>query len=249
MKLYFIRNATMRITYGGITILTDPYLAAKHAYPALRGRSQNPMVELPIAAQEVAAGIDVVLVSHLHPDHFDAAAQSMIDPATPILCQPADVTRLEEMGYHSLCAVEDREIWQGVTVIRTAGAHGTGEWGDRMGAVAGFVLQADGEPTVYWCGDTIWYEAVQEMIDQYRPDVIITHSGGAEFEDGQPIIMDAAQTLAVCRHAPHAQVIAIHMEVDDHCTVSRADLRAQADQGGINAARLHIPADGEVLAF
>src|SRR5574341_1792921 len=56
MKLQFIRNATMRLTYAGVSILTDPYLAAKHAYPSLRGRSRNPMVDLPFPAQAVIAG-------------------------------------------------------------------------------------------------------------------------------------------------------------------------------------------------
>lgn len=247
MKLQLIRNATMRLDYGGLNILTDPYLAAKHAYPSLRGRSPNPMVDLPIPAQDVVQGFDVLILSHLHPDHFDGVTQSMISPAAPILCQPADVDRLHEMGFHHLHPVDGSLDWQGVTVIRTPGMHGAGAWSDQMGPVAGFVLQAAGEPIIYWCGDTIWMDEVRATIDRYRPEIIITHSGGAEFEDGHPIIMDTAQTLDVCLHAPGSQVVAIHLEVDDHCTVSRADLRAQADRAGMDPARLTIPADGETI--
>jgi L-ascorbate metabolism protein UlaG (beta-lactamase superfamily) len=249
MQLQLIRNATMRLTYAGVTILTDPYLAPRHAYPSLRGRSRNPMVDLPPAAADVLKGIDAVITSHLHPDHFDAAARSMIDLATPILCQPADIDRLNEMGYRNQQAVEDRLLWHGITVIRRAGMHGSGNWSDQMGPVSGFVFQADGEPTIYWCGDTIWYQAIRETIDQYRPDIIIAHSGGAEFEDGQPIIMNATQTVDLCHYAPQAQVIAIHLEVDDHCTVTRNDLRAYADRCGIDPFCLLIPADGEIVAF
>ena len=49
--------------------------------------------------------------------------------------------------------------WHGIAVTRTPGQHGTGpeELAD-MGQVSGFVLQAPGEPTLYWTGDTILYE-------------------------------------------------------------------------------------------
>lgn len=59
--------------------------------------------------------------------------------------------------------------------------------------------------------------------------------------------MDAEQTIAVCRAAPNSTVIATHMEALDHATVSRAELRQQADAAGID--NLLIPADGETLTF
>jgi hypothetical protein len=39
------------------------------------------------------------------------------------------------------------------------------------------------------------------------------------------------------------------MEVLDHATISRAELRAAAVAAGIPATRLLIPADGEKLSF
>ena len=67
--------------------------------------------------------------------------------------------------------------------------------------------------------------------------------------DGTPIIMDAAQTLALAEAFPHATVIATHMEALDHCTVSRAALRKAAKERGIDSERLRIPADGETLVI
>ncbi len=37
---------------------------------------------------------------------------------------------------------------------RTSGRHGSGQIGEQMGAVSGFVLAAAGEPTLYIAGDT-----------------------------------------------------------------------------------------------
>jgi Beta-lactamase superfamily domain len=129
------------------------------------------------------------------------------------------------------------------------GQHGNEVWAAQMGAVSGFVFQTQNERTIYWTGDTIWCEPVKQVILEMEPNIIITHSSGASFEDGNPIIMDGRQTIEVCRAAPRSTVIAIHMEIFDFDTVSRKDLRAMADAEGIEASQLHIPADGETLAF
>nr|MDJ0757268.1 MBL fold metallo-hydrolase [Ardenticatenaceae bacterium] len=78
MNLQLIRNATLRIKYAGQTILIDPYLANKHTLPSYAGKSKNPLVDLPLPAAEVVAGVDLVIVSHLHGDHFDQAAQDLL---------------------------------------------------------------------------------------------------------------------------------------------------------------------------
>lgn len=118
-----------------------------------------------------------------------------------------------------------------------------------MGNASGFILLSENEPTVYWAGDTIWCEAVDDVIVQIRPDIIITHSCGAVWGNNILIVMDAVQTIAVCRAAPKAVVVATHMEALDHATVSRYDLRALAEMEDIKPSQLLIPYDGEILKF
>jgi hypothetical protein len=118
-----------------------------------------------------------------------------------------------------------------------------------MGAVSGFIFRAQNEQTIYWAGDTIWYGALKQLVLETDPDIIITHSSGASFEVGSPIIMDAKQTIDVCRIAPRSIVIATHMDTCDFDTVSRKDLRTMAEAEGIGVEQLLIPADGETLAF
>lgn len=249
MELQLIRNATMRLTYAGHLILTDPYLGPKHAYRTLGGREQNPTVELPCTPEETVRGVEVALISHLHNDHFDPPAQEILRKDVALFCQPDDTERIRAMGFQHIQPIAERAEWNGLTIIRTTGTHGTGTWGERLNPVSGFVLKAPGEPTVYWCGDTIWYEPVRDAISEHRPDVIITHSAGAVLEDSGPIVMDEAQTVAVCRHAPDARVVAIHLEALDHCPVTRTGLRAYADRYGIEAKQLLIPADGDTLTL
>jgi L-ascorbate metabolism protein UlaG (beta-lactamase superfamily) len=249
MKLQLIRSATLKLNYNGRVILIDPYLAAKHDYDPLVGKSRNPMVDLPCKPEEVIEDVEMVVVSHLHLDHFDRAAWERLPKDLPLYCQPGNEEIIKGKGFHDVRVIDDQTDWQGIRIMRTPGQHGKGVWAERMGQVSGFVFQATGEPTVYWSGDTIWYEAVEKVIRDYQPTVIVTHSCGAEFEANDPIVMDAEQTVATCRAAPDAIVIATHMEAFDHSTVTRADLRAFAMSQGITAQQLRIPEDGETLTF
>jgi L-ascorbate metabolism protein UlaG (beta-lactamase superfamily) len=249
MEMQLVRNATMRWTYAGHYFLTDPYFATKHTWPPLAGKSQNPLVDLPIPPHLILAGIEVVLISHLHPDHFDPIAQQLLSKDISLLCQPSDEAALREKEFRHVMPVHHSLDWNDVTIIRIPGSHGSGEWIERMGEVSGFILQAPGEPTVYWAGDTIWSETIRQTIQRYQPNIIITHSSGADFGDSGPIIMDAPQTVAVCKAAPSATVIAIHMETFDFDTVSRAALRLAADTAGIPLEQLRIPRDGEKLTI
>lgn len=247
MHLQLMRNATMKLTYAGHTLLTDPMLSPKGTFDGFAGIARNPTVELPFPVEEILAEVEVVLVSHTHPDHIDPVAIAAIPAEMPIFCQPGDEAMLAEHGLRSVKAVEKDLSWEGLTFTRTGGAHGRGEILKHMGAVSGFILQAEDEPTVYWVGDSIWCDTVQAAIDTHRPDIVITHSGGATLPGYDPIIMDAEQTLAAAQAAPEAIVVAIHMEALDHCPVGRQDLRRQADEAGIPPSRLMIPEDGEII--
>jgi L-ascorbate metabolism protein UlaG (beta-lactamase superfamily) len=249
MEIQQIRNATMKITYAGRKFLTDPLLAPKHSYDPFAGKSPNPTTDLPCPVEEVVYGIEAILVSHVHTDHFDRAAKELLPKEIPLFCQPSDGERISRKGFQSVRPIEMSYTWEGVTVTRTNGQHGTGDWGEKMGNVSGFVLQAENEPTVFWVGDSIWCEPVEQVVKEFQPDIIITHSGGAKFPDSDPIIMDADQTIAVCQAAPNAVVVAVHLEALDHCPVTRADLRSMAEKAGVTSQQLVIPVDGEGLSF
>jgi L-ascorbate metabolism protein UlaG (beta-lactamase superfamily) len=247
MRLRLLRNATQRLRYGGHELLLDPYFAPKHSRPSFTGRSPNPLVELPCPVEEILAGVGLVVLSHLHSDHFDPEAQRLVPKGLPVFCQPGDEETIREHGFTRVEPVTDSVTWNGITITRTPGQHGAGAVLEEMGQVSGFVFEGPGEPVVYWAGDTILYEPVRETIGRFRPDVIVTHSSGAMWKGEGPIVMDAGQTVEVCRIAPGSRVVAIHLDSLDHGEVGRADLRTAARAAGIGEDRLVIPADGESL--
>ncbi|MEO0564447.1 MAG: MBL fold metallo-hydrolase, partial [Chloroflexota bacterium] len=149
---------------------------------------------------------------------------------------------------------DDTITWDTITIRRTDGHHGLGAVERLMGTVSGFILSAVGEPTVYIAGDTVLCDEVSTAIATYSPDVIVLNCGGATWDDPDTgkrvfILMDAAEAIKTASLEPDADLVAVHLEALDHCTVTRDALRAAADAAGVDAARLHIPADGEQITL
>lgn len=247
MNLTLIRNATLKLEYATQTILIDPMLGEPRTLPSYAGLELNPTVPLPGPVAEVLRGVTLVIVSHLHPDHLDEAAIAALPRNLPLLCQPGDAETLRTHGFENVTPLHDTLTTLGLTFTRAGGAHGSGPVLERMGCALGFTLRAPGEPTLYWAGDTILVPAVHETITRERPEVIVTHSGGAAF-GGTAVIMDELQTVDVLRAAPEATVVAVHLESLDLCFTRRAHLLAAARTAGM-ADRLLVPQDGETLTL
>src|SRR5690554_8000850 len=150
VQLQQIRNATVKISYGDTTFLIDPMLSEKGTYPGFEGtyRSElrNPLVDLPMSEQEVLAGVDAVIVTHLHLDHWDDAAQELLPKDIPLFAQhQADATMICSQGFTDVRVLSDKAEFGGVTLNKTGGQHGSDEMfasaevatflGDAMGVV------------------------------------------------------------------------------------------------------------------
>ena len=245
VKLTLIRSATLRLQYAGQTLLVDPQLdpkGAREAVPNTPNPRRSPLGELPEPPEIVVAGLDAVLVTHLHRDHFDETAKRLLDKHLPLFCQPPDTERLHADGFTDVRALFGDAKFEGIEIFRTEGRHGTGEIGEQMAPVCGFVLAAAAEPTLYIAGDTILCDEVVEAIDTYRPDVIVVNASAARFDEGDPIVMDNDDVVELARSVRAAQLVAVHFETVSHSTETRADLRERLKREGIT--NVSVPEDG-----
>lgn len=248
-RLQLIRNATAIIRYGGKTLLLDPFLSPAGALPAFNNTPNprpNPLVELPMPAAQVVAGIDATLLTHPHVDHWDPVARELLPKEGAIFVQPSDRERVTTAGFTAVRAVETTVTWEGITIARTGGQHGRGATGQRMGTVSGYVLARAGLPTVYIAGDTIWCPEVADAIRTHAPDVIVVNAGAAQFLEGGLIIMGLDDVFEVCRAAPRATVIAVHLEAVNHCLLTRDALRDGLRRADVRST-VRIPRDGDDL--
>src|SRR5215207_2480522 len=126
MKLQLIRNATLRLSYAGQEILIDPYFAPQFSLPTYTGKSPNPLVELPLPIEAILKDVTLVIVSHLHSDHFDTVAQEKVSKTLPLFCQPDNEDFIRGKGFQQVTPITDEANWQGIHITRTDGHHGLG---------------------------------------------------------------------------------------------------------------------------
>lgn len=260
VQLQQIRNATVKITYADTTFLIDPMLAQKGAYPGFEGthRSElrNPLVELPMSVEDVLAGVDAVIVTHTHLDHWDEAAQQALPKNIPLFAQnQADAQTIRSQGFEDVRILESKTEFGGVTLSKTGGQHGTdamyaiAEVAGFLGDAMGVVFESPDHQTLYLVGDTIWRDEVDQTLAHYNPEVIVINAGYALLDSFEgSIIMGKDDVVRAAEAAPQASIIAIHMDAINHMSLTRAELKAYVAEKELQD-RVEVPEDGAVMEF
>jgi L-ascorbate metabolism protein UlaG (beta-lactamase superfamily) len=260
VQIQQIRNATAKINYAGKTFLLDPFLAKKGAHPGFPGtfnsQLRNPLIELPMSVKDVLKGVDAVIVSHTHLDHWDGGDHQSIPKAIPLFVQDeTDAKLIRGQGFTNVRILGENSVFEGVQLTRIGGQHGTDEMyskkplADMLGKAMGIMFQAPGTKTVYVAGDTVWRSDVDQALAKFKPDVIVLNAGDARMAGVVgSIIMGKDDVLHAYQAMPNATIIATHMDAINHMTLSRKDLKDHVKQHGIQD-RVRIPADGEILKF
>ena len=63
----------------------------------------------------------MVIISHLHDDHIDPIAESLLPNNITILSQPEDESEIEAKGFCNLIPVADTISWKGISITRDWG--------------------------------------------------------------------------------------------------------------------------------
>ncbi|MCT7467174.1 MBL fold metallo-hydrolase [Aliarcobacter cryaerophilus] len=252
-----IRNATVKINYGGKVFLVDPMFAPKDAYKGFKGTLNShlnwPRVELPFSTNEILKDVDAVIITHTHLDHLDETAIKAIPKDILMFSQDEkDKAYLEKSGFKNVKIMTKNSSFGDVKLSITGGLHGSQElvfkYKELLGKVSGVVFSAKNEKTIYLAGDTVFNKDVEDVIRNYNPEIIILNSGDAQLGDGSSILMTKEEVLATHKVAPKAKIIAVHMEAVNHSALSRYELKEYSKQKGMEDF-VFIPKDGESLKF
>lgn len=259
MNIHHIRNATIVVEYAGKKFLIDPMLAEKGTYPpfgpgvgfpdALRQDQNNPLVSLPTSIDNIVSNIDAVIVTHLHLDHWDDAAKEALPKEIKIFAQnDEDASEIRNAGFKNVEVLQEETIFEGIQLIKTKGEHGRGEMVQLAGQVCGVVFKHSNEKTLYVAGDTVWYGAVQDVINTHKPEIIVVNGGDNQFLLGGSLVMGKDDIYEVYKVAPNAKIISVHMEAVNHWTLSREELKSFIQEKRITSNVL-VPDDGESYTF
>jgi L-ascorbate metabolism protein UlaG (beta-lactamase superfamily) len=168
--LTFLGHSTMLIEVGGLRVLTDPILVDRLMFLIRVARPVDP---------ELFAGIDLVLISHLHIDHLDRLSLARLDGQPEFVVCPGAGRLTRSWG------------WKQVTEIAPGATHRLGDlavtatpavhpgfrppFGPR-GTAVGYLLES-GPTRVYFAGDTDLFPEMATMIDG-ELDVALLPIGG-----------------------------------------------------------------------
>jgi L-ascorbate metabolism protein UlaG (beta-lactamase superfamily) len=259
MHITQLRNATIIIHAGPHHILVDPMLSAKDVLPPLRvfdgKRLRNPLLDLPANAEAALEQVTHCLITHCQKGHFDhldrAGKRFLRERQIAVTCTPHDAGHLRQRGLNVQALAANHaepQPFLGGRIRTVRCTHGRGLVGALMEHGVGYLIELPGEPSLYLTGDTILTQTVRDVISLHQPQLCVAPAGGARSMDlGGEIIMGPQEVIELTQLMA-GTVIANHLEALSHCPPSRAELAAAAQAAGVGE-RLHIPADGQTLAY
>ncbi|MFD6162848.1 MBL fold metallo-hydrolase [Nocardia sp. NPDC060256] len=176
LEVLHIGGPTVRLRYAGQTFLTDPTFDEPGDYPS--GPVTLHKLNGPAVSAEQVGAVDVVLLSHdEHADNLDNSGREFLQTAGAVLSTPGAAERIN--------GVRGLENWETTTIggVRITGVpalHGPEGCESLTGIVTGFVLQADGQPTVYVSGDNASVDRVAQIVERIgQIDVAVLFVGAA----------------------------------------------------------------------
>ncbi|MGW0251813.1 MBL fold metallo-hydrolase [Nocardia goodfellowii] len=244
LRALHIGGPTLRFRYGGLTWLTDPTFDEPGDYP---GPVTLHKLTGPAVPVQQLGSIDVVLLSHdQHADNLDNSGRDLLRSAGTVLSTPDAAERID--GVRGMTNWETATIGP-VTVTAVPALHGPEGCEPVTGIVTGFVLRADGEPTIYVSGDNASVELVGEIAERIgRIDIAILFVGAANpgrFGDTD-LTLNARTAVQAAAKLGDAVIVPVHAEGWAHFSETLEYLDRTFGYAG-RAAQLRIPPLGREI--
>lgn len=257
--LLFIGTATVLLRYAGFTILTDPNFLHRGEHVRLGYGLRSRRRTDPAREIEQLPPLDLVLLSHLHEDHWDRVAEERLARSLPIVTTPDAADALGKKGFLAPAALR---TWQTLAVKRgdrvlritsMPGRHGPRLLSRLLPSVMGSLLEfetAGGELLLraYITGDTLVYEGLREIAQRYQDvDFALLHLGGTRVL-GVLVTMDGRQGREALQIVKPRLAIPIHY--DDYTVFKSplSDFQREVEDAGL-ASCVRYLRHGDVYTF
>lgn len=186
--MLYVGHATVLIELDGVRLLTDP---------VLRSRVWHLRRRVPPFDHSEIGGLDAVLVSHVHFDHFDRPSLQMLGPHVTVVV-PVGAGRFLR-GFSDVREVDvgDDLLVGSVTVHATPAEHPSARLLLRSAPSLGFVVS--GSRTIYFAGDTDLFEGMSALAGSLDVALLPVAGWGSKVDAGHLDPMRAAQALQLLR--------------------------------------------------
>jgi len=259
-SVQFIGTATVLIRYQGFTILTDPNFLHKGdhvhlGYGLTAERLTNPAINL-----EQLPPIDLVVLSHMHEDHFDKLVQERLDKNTPIVTTREGAEALAKIGFKRTFGLS---TWDSIAVEKgdarlritaAPGRHGKVGMQALLPSVMGSVLDfgpdtATPSYRMYISGDTLVYDDLKNIPQRFPGvDLALLHLGGTRILGVFKVTMDGKDGVRLMQIVQPRKAIPIHFNDYDVFKSPLADFAQEVKAAGLEQQVVYL-AHGETYTF
>ena len=256
----FIGTATVLIRYQGFTILTDPNFLHKGehvhlGYGLTSERLTNPALDL-----DQLPPIDLVVLSHLHEDHFDKLVQEKLDKNIPIVTTREAARALADIGFrrtYGLGTWDRIDVEKGEAQLRITaapGRHGKVGMQALLPSVMGSVLDFGpntGTPSyrMYISGDTLIYDDLKTIPQRFPGvDLALLHLGGTRILGVFKVTMDGKDGVKLLQIIQPKKAIPIHYDDYDVFKSPLSDFAQEVKASGLDQQVIYL-AHGATYTF
>ncbi len=220
-SIQFIGTATVIIRYGGFTILTDPNFLHKGDHVHLGYGLKSKRLTDPAIPFDKLPPIDLVVLSHMHGDHFDQLVQERLDRNMPIVTTPEAADKLAEFGFknrHALRKWDALMVRKGGASLRVTAMparHGppgaSAPLPETMGSMLEFSVPGKAGYRIYISGDTLVYDDLEDIPRRYPDiDLALLHLGGTRIIGVMKVTMDGKDGVKLLQLIVPHHAIPIH---------------------------------------
>jgi N-acyl-phosphatidylethanolamine-hydrolysing phospholipase D len=257
----WIGGPTYILQLGSFRILADPMLApaGDSAFilkkDPMTGRLNAPVKRLVSPAPFDTAGIDLLMISHLHADHMDQQARDLLQKSLPVILPPSNVEMIKSWGFMHATGLEwnsDLQFQKGeevLHIIAVRAMHAAEPLNTELGKVNGYIIEyknGDEVYRIYWTGDTIWFDDIKQFKQYGSISLLLPHLGavGAGSSLGRRGL-NAAETIRMINALHPALTIPVHHTTFSHYREPISVLQQQAARLP-RGAQLLIPEEGKI---
>ena len=249
-SLTLVGTATTLLSYGGITVLTDPNFLHRGQRAYLGKGLWSVRRTEPALQPDDLPPLDAVVLSHLHGDHFDRIARRRLPHDLPVVTTRAAARRLRTQGFAAAVALDpwqSHEIASGTARLRVTavpGRHARGWLQAALPPVMGSVLEfsAPGERdlSVYVTGDTLLVDELRELPRRHPDlDLGLFHLGGTRipFGRGALVTMDGRMGADLLELVHPLRTVPVHHDDYGVFTSPRSEFLAEVARRGLDGVR------------
>jgi L-ascorbate metabolism protein UlaG (beta-lactamase superfamily) len=257
----WIGGPTYVLQLGSFKILADPMLGPKSdsafvlKKDPLTGNPNTWFKRLTAPAPFDTAGIDLLMISHAHPDHIDKAARDRLQKDLKIILPSSNVEQVKAWGFTHLLGLDWNDTLnftkreETLRIIAVKAMHAAEPLNTELGKVNGYIIEyRKGKEgyRIYWTGDTIWFDEIEQIKQYGKLSLLLPHLGavGAGSALGRRGL-DAAEAVRIINTLDPARTIPIHHTTFSHYREPISVLREQAAKKA-KSSRITFPAAGTV---